>query len=174
MYYVFGIIYPLFRSSRIARGKECEQSKIKILKYWVVFCIIQLCNYYFEWILAYFDIGNLAMSLLFSLLVVWDFTLAVAVYDNLIFEAFSRNEVMLHQMFKYFRKVLEGTLYKWIEMVADIFFSLLSAIVPKLPVAIRTPLDFMGVTSYLEARMDKYKYKAMKTQREEEYREYSK
>ena len=40
MYYLFGIIYPLFRSSRIARGKECEESKLKILKYWVVFCII--------------------------------------------------------------------------------------------------------------------------------------
>jgi len=71
---------------------------------------------------------------------------------------FKKNEVMLHQMFKYMRKVLEGTLYKWIEMVSDIFFSLLSAIIPKLPAAIRTPLDFMGVTKYLETRMDKYKY----------------
>ena len=174
MYYVFGIIYPLFRSSRIARGKECEENKIKILKYWVVFCTIQLCNYYMEWILAYFDIGNLAITILFFTLTIWDFTLAEYMYDNMIFELFSRNEVILHSMFKYFRKVLEGTLYKWVEMVTDIFFSLLSALIPKLPSAITTPLEFIGVTKYLEARMDKYKYASRKKQEELDYREYSK
>ena len=158
MQYVSGIIYPLFRSSRIARGKECEESKVKILKYWVVFCIIHLINYYMEWILKRLEIENLAITIIFFSLVVWDFALAEFVYQNVIFELFNKNEVMLHQMFKYMRKVLEGTLYKWIEMVSDIFFSLLSAIIPKLPAAIRTPLDFMGVTKYLETRMDKYKY----------------
>ena len=91
-----GIIYPLFRSSRIARGKECEESKIKILKYWVVFCIIQLLNYYLEWILAYFDVGNLAITLIFLSLVVWDFTLTDYVYENVISVGFSSNEVVLH------------------------------------------------------------------------------
>jgi len=81
---------------------------------------------------------------------------------------------MLHQAFKYLRKVFEGTLYKWIEMVTDIFFSLLSAIIPKLPAAIKTPLDFIGVTKYLDARMDKYKYTSRKKQEEIDYREYAK
>lgn len=174
MYYLFGIIYPLFRSSRIARGKECEESKLKILKYWVVFCIIQLCFYYMEWMLAYFDIGNLAITLIFFSLVVFDFALAEIVYHNIIFELFNKNEVLLHQTFKYLRRVLEGTLYKWIEMVSDIFFSLLSAVIPRLPAAIQTPLEFMGVTKYLEARMDKYKYNTRKKQEEIDYREYAK
>ena len=34
LYYLFGIIYPLFKSSRIARGKECKENKQIILKYW--------------------------------------------------------------------------------------------------------------------------------------------
>ena len=114
--------------------------------------------------LAYFDIGNLAITLIFFSLVVFDFALAEIVYHNIIFELFNKNEVLLHQTFKYLRKVLEGTLYKWIEMVSDIFFSLLSAVIPRLPAAIQTPLEFMGVTKYLEARMDKYKYNTRKKQ----------
>ena len=127
-----------------------------------------------EWILKRLEIENLAITILFFSLVVWDFALAEIVYQNVIFELFKKNEVMLHQMFKYLRKVLEGTLYKWIEMVSDIFFSLLSAIIPKLPAAIKTPLDFMGVTKYLETRMDKYKYATKKKQQEMDYREYNK
>jgi hypothetical protein len=127
-----------------------------------------------EWILVYFDIEKLAVTILLFSLVIWDFTLTEYVYKNMIFELFSRNEVMLHSMFKYFRKILEGTLYKWIEMVTDIFFSLLSGIIPKLPSAIATPLEFIGVTKYLEARMDKYKYASRKKQEELDYREYSK
>lgn len=34
MYYVFAIIYPLFRSSRIASGKETDENKIVVLKFW--------------------------------------------------------------------------------------------------------------------------------------------
>ena len=31
---MFSVVYPLFRSARIARGKECEENKIKLLKFW--------------------------------------------------------------------------------------------------------------------------------------------
>jgi hypothetical protein len=34
IYYIFGILYPLFRSSRIARGRECEENKEIVLKFW--------------------------------------------------------------------------------------------------------------------------------------------
>lgn len=34
IYYFFGLIYPLFRSSRIVRGKESKDAKIVVLKYW--------------------------------------------------------------------------------------------------------------------------------------------
>ena len=34
LYYFFGIIYPLFRSSRIVRGKETKEAKQLVLKYW--------------------------------------------------------------------------------------------------------------------------------------------
>jgi hypothetical protein len=42
IYYIFGILYPLFRSSRIARGRECEENKEIVLKFWYV--IIYLFN----------------------------------------------------------------------------------------------------------------------------------
>ena len=34
IYYGAAVIYPIFRSSRIARGKESEQDKIRVLKFW--------------------------------------------------------------------------------------------------------------------------------------------
>ena len=34
IYYISGIFYPLFRSSRIARGRECEENKEIVLKFW--------------------------------------------------------------------------------------------------------------------------------------------
>ena len=34
LYYAFGIIYPLFRSTRIVRGKEVKENKAVVLKYW--------------------------------------------------------------------------------------------------------------------------------------------
>ena len=33
-YYLFSVIYPIFRSARIARGKECKENKEVILKFW--------------------------------------------------------------------------------------------------------------------------------------------
>ena len=32
--YAFAFIYPLFRSIRIARGKEPDENKLKLLKFW--------------------------------------------------------------------------------------------------------------------------------------------
>ena len=61
-------------------------------------------------------------------------------------------------MFKYTRKILESTVYKWLEAVKDIMFALLAAIIPKLPSAIKTPLEFIGITKYLNVRLDKYKH----------------
>jgi hypothetical protein len=34
LYYFSALIYPLFRSSRIARGKESEENKEIVLKFW--------------------------------------------------------------------------------------------------------------------------------------------
>ena len=88
MYYLFGIIYPLFRSSRIARGKECEESKQKILKYWVVHCIIRLASDYLSKVLDQLDVSVRTISVIHCVLVVMDFYVAEWLYDNIVFEFF--------------------------------------------------------------------------------------
>jgi len=90
-------------------------------------------------------------------MVVWDFALAEIVYDNIVQEFFSRNEVLLHKFFKYCRKVLENTVYQWMEGVRDVLYALLAAIIPRLPSAIKAPLDFIGVTKFLDSRLDKFR-----------------
>ena len=60
-------------------------------------------------------------------------------------------------MFKYMRQVLENTVYRWLEGIRDIIFALLAGIIPRLPSAIKTPLDFIGVTKFLDTKLDKYK-----------------
>ena len=100
LYYLFGIIYPLFRSSRIARGKESEEAKHKILKYWVVFCLLKLVSEYLSGILSILDVSSATVSGLHVVLVVLDFYLAEWIYDNAISELFSKNEKLLHTFFK--------------------------------------------------------------------------
>ena len=156
MYYLFGIIYPLFRSSRIARGKECEISKHKILKYWVVHCLIKLISDYLSGVLSYFDVGSASISVLHVGLVLMDFYVAEWLYDNVVFELFSKNERLLHGFFKQVRKIFENTLYRWLEGIREIVFAILAGIIPKLPSAIRTPLEFIGVTKYFDQSLDKY------------------
>ena len=86
LHYFMGIVYPLFRSSRITRGKECEENKIRILKYWVIFSFIHIIQYYFDGVLsAYFEIGNLSIACLETILVILDFKYAELLYDNIIF-----------------------------------------------------------------------------------------
>ena len=69
IYYTFGIAYPLFRSSRIARGRECEENKEIILKFWIVHCFLHIINYYLGCYLTYFDISDIAISALYFALV---------------------------------------------------------------------------------------------------------
>ena len=57
---------------------------------------------------------------------------------------------MLHQFFKVARNVFENTIYKGLYAVMDIFLALIAGIIPKLPPFVRIPLEFIGVTKYLE------------------------
>ena len=81
---------------------------------------------------------------------VLDFYVAEWIYDNLVFELFSKNEKLLHSFFKHVRKIFENTLYRWLEGIKEIIFAILAGIIPKLPSAIRTPLEFIGITKYFE------------------------
>ena len=43
------------------------------------------------------------------------------------------------------------------EGVRDVLYALLAAIIPRLPSAIKAPLDFIGVTEFLDSRLDKFR-----------------
>lgn len=102
-----------------------------------------------------------------------DFYVAEWLYDNIVFEFFSKNEKILHAFFKQMRKVFENTIYSWLEGVKDIVFAILAGIIPKLPSAIRTPLEFLGFTKYLDKSFDKYKSAEDKIKKEQEYLDYA-
>ena len=120
--------------------------------------MVRLLHYYFiEW-LDMLDIGELTISAIYFLLAVWNFELSTWVYDNITSEAFKKNEELLHSFFKRLTKLLENSVYRWLEGIKDIFLAILCSFVPKLPVFIKTPLEMFGIVSYLERSMDKYKY----------------
>lgn len=76
---------------------------------------------------------------------------------------------MLHEFFKKMHKMLEASLYKWLEGIKDIFLAIFASIVPKLPVFVQTPLEMFGIVSYLERSLDKYKFQEQKLAEKKEY-----
>mmetsp|Transcript_22389 Transcript_22389/g.34648 ORF Transcript_22389/g.34648 Transcript_22389/m.34648 type:complete len:166 (+) Transcript_22389:6-503(+) len=151
-HYGIGIVYPLFRSSRITRGKECEENKLKILKYWILFAILSLISYYFDWILsAYLDIGKMSIAALEFILVVADFKFTELIYDNYVCCVFSTNEKLLHSFFQSIRRIIEKTLFSWLSKFCEIVLSLVCGIIPMFPAPIGAALEFIGITSALKS-----------------------
>ena len=136
-------------------------------------CLFRLVSEYLSNVLDYLDVSLTAISTIHFLLVVMDFYVSEWLYDNMVFEFFSRNEKILHTIFKQVRKIFENTIYSWLEGVKDIVFALLAGIIPKLPSAIRTPLEFLGLTKFLDKSFDKYKSSEDKNRKEQEYLEYA-
>jgi hypothetical protein len=127
-----------------------------------------------NFVMKYLDIGDMTISIVYFSLVVLDFKAAEIFYDRVLNEFFMMNERNLHKGFKYIHKVMETTVYNWIRAAKDIFMALLSAIIPMLPQFIRTPLDFIGITTYLEKSLDKYNAFEEKNIKEKQYMEYAK
>lgn len=96
------------------------------------------------------EVGDMSIAVMYASLVIMNFKLAEWVYDNMINEMFHRNQKLLHDIFKYCRKVLESTLYRWFSAIKEIVIALVISIIPNLPTVIRMPFDFLGITSYLE------------------------
>ena len=102
----------------------------------MVNCLLRLIHYYLVDWLDVLDIGELTLSTMYFGLAIWNFKASEWLYDNIISEAFKKNEILLHDFFKKMHKALENTLYKWLEGIKDIFLAILCSIVPKLPVFI--------------------------------------
>lgn len=49
------------------------------------------------------DIGDLSISMIYAALVPFNFKLSEYMYDKVVFEAFNRNEKLLHDLFKKIR-----------------------------------------------------------------------
>ena len=71
--------------------------------------------------------------------------------------------------------MFENTLYYWLNHIKDLILSILAGIIPKLPSAISMPLEFIGVTKYLDESLKKYQnFEEEKKKKEKEYIEYAK
>jgi len=119
--------------------------------------LLGLITHYFYDVLCALDAGETFIGLVYIALTIWNFRLAEIVYDNVVSEAFSRCDKQLHELFKVIRQIFENSVYNWLTAIKDLILSILAGIIPKLPSAIRTPLEFMGLTEYLEKSVGKYK-----------------
>jgi trans-aconitate methyltransferase len=116
------------------------------------------------------DAGETFIGLVYIGLTIWNFKAAEIIYDNVISEGFSRCDKQLHELFKLMRHIFENSVYNWLTACKDLIFSILAGIIPKLPTAVRMPLEFLGITKYLEESVGKYKnFEEEKKKKEKEY-----
>ena len=108
-----------------------------------------LLKYYLNQFLLFLEIGDLTVAIVYVVLTINNFWAAATIYDTIIFEVFSKNEKLLHELFKYCRKIFENTVYGWVEGIKDIALALLAGFIPMLPSFMKMPLDFLGVTEYI-------------------------
>lgn len=69
----FAFIYPLFRSIRIARGKEPDENKLRLLKFWVIYALMYLIVYWIQSILDYLEVTDIALTCMYFILIVNNF-----------------------------------------------------------------------------------------------------
>lgn len=61
---------------------------------------MHLITYYLNTFLAFFEIGELAVAVVYLVLVANDFKYSEYIYDNFTTKFFKHNEVFLHSFFK--------------------------------------------------------------------------
>ena len=86
------LIYPVFRSLRIIRGKESPSHLQPVLKYWVIYSIIYFADTYLEALIAQmFDFYEYLRLFLYLGLVI-NFHLSTIIYDNVVGNILAQNE----------------------------------------------------------------------------------
>ena len=113
--------------------------------------------YYTQSILEILEVTDLALTLVYFVLVFDNFRGSDWAYNNLITEFFGRNEKQLHDFFKQIRKLFENSIYKVLSAVREMFFALLAGLLPRLPAPLRIPLAFMGIEDFLNKSLENYK-----------------
>lgn len=114
----------------------------------------------------------MAVSLVYSVLIIWDFKLSETIYDKFLFEILMANEKGFHKFFKYIHQIMENTIYAFLRACRDIVFAFLNGLIPMLPDMLKMPLHMMGVTTYLESKVNTSIED--KKKKEKEYLEYAK
>lgn len=99
----------------------------------VVNCFFNLIHFYLYSWLEIIDVGEMTIAFLYLGLVIFNFGASVWLYDNVISQFFIAYNVQLHTLFKWAHRMLESTVYSWIENAKDLVLAILSGVVPKLP-----------------------------------------
>mmetsp|Transcript_19302 Transcript_19302/g.18450 ORF Transcript_19302/g.18450 Transcript_19302/m.18450 type:complete len:100 (-) Transcript_19302:171-470(-) len=74
-------VYPIYRSLRIYRKKEEVINRTRILKYWVIYCLLYLLQYYADYLLKMLDVIDPVLFVIYLFLVIKDFEYSEVVYD---------------------------------------------------------------------------------------------
>lgn len=137
-------------------------------------CFIRLIHQYTGWVFSYFEIGEMTISIIYFILVIADFRLAEWIYDKCLVLMLQQNEKIIHRFFKWVRKIMENTVYGWLQAFREIVIALIASCVPLLPGFIQNTLEFMGFVDWLNKNADKYKRFEETKKKEREYMEYAK
>ena len=155
-YYAFSVIYPVYRSSMIARGKETDESKMILLKFWSVNCFVYFTKYYTYDLLMQFDFGEGCWAIVYLVLVLDNFRIAEWLYDSVLFDVFETNQKMLHNGFKWVRQTFETKIWHVVNISVDLMWALIAGLVKKSPTAVQIPLKLLGLHDFLEKKLAAY------------------
>jgi hypothetical protein len=95
----------LFRSIRVAQGKEPDENKIRLLKFWVIYAVMYLVVYWIQSLLDILEVTDIALTCIYLILIANNFYGSDWAYDNMIAEGFGKCENQLHSFFKQLRKI---------------------------------------------------------------------
>ena len=153
--FVFAFVYPLFRSVRIARGKEPDENKLRLLKFWIIYALMYLTVYWIQSLLDILEVTDIALTCIYFMLIVNNFKGAEFVYEKVIAEGFGKCEKQLHEFFKQLRKLFENSVYSVLMALKELVFAFLAGVVPMLPSPVKWFLDMAGITKLLEGSLNR-------------------
>lgn len=133
-----------------------------------------MVHQYTGWVFNYFDIGEMTVSIIYFSLVIGDFRTAEWIYDKCLVVLLQQNEKIIHRFFKWMRKIMENTVYGWLQTFREIVIALIASCIPMLPGFLQNTLEFMGFVDWLNKNADKYKRFEETKKKEREYMEYAK
>mmetsp|Transcript_11479 Transcript_11479/g.15487 ORF Transcript_11479/g.15487 Transcript_11479/m.15487 type:complete len:185 (-) Transcript_11479:60-614(-) len=130
---ILSIIYPAYKSVRVIRKQETPTLKLRLIKYWVIFFILQILQRYFQFVLDSLEMQDYFFLVLFVALIFQEFKYAEFAYHFCFETAFKRNEEMISNARRSFMQMWRDNCSKWVLYLKKNVVGLLSMLARLLP-----------------------------------------